>query len=423
MPISRVLLVAETTGYQIRSFQEAAQQLGVELLLATDRCHVLDDPWRDGAVPIRFYDEPGAVNIIQEAAVDRPLDGIIAVGDRPAVIAAAAAHALGLDGHKPDAVRASGNKLMTRHRLREYGLLVPWFLDFPVDVTLSSDLPLGVSFPCVVKPLSMAASCGVIRVDRAEDLAAAVSRVQGLLGRSKTRALRDPSSQKLLIEAYIPGREVAIEGVLTQGRLQVFAIFDKPNPLEGPFFEETIYVTPSECSLDERRCILENLQRAIEALGLSHGPIHAECRLNTDGVFVLEIAARPIGGLCSKTLRFYEQDTKYATLESVLLRHAIGDPVTGYRREKQAAGVMMIPIPSEGRFRHVGGVETAKAVKCVEEVVITAKRDQLIAPPPNGDSYLGFIFARGSKSDEVVEALRTAHERLKIEILPLVQFL
>ena len=186
--MSRVLLVAETTGYQIRSFQEAAQRLGVELLLATDRCHVLDDPWRDGAVPIRFYDEPGAVNMIQEAAVNRPLNGVTAVGDRPAVIAAAAAHALGLGGHKPDAVRASGNKLITRHRLREHGLLVPWFLDFPVDVSLNSVSPLGVSFPCVVKPLSMAASRGVIRVDRAEDLAAAVSRVQSLLGHSKIGA-------------------------------------------------------------------------------------------------------------------------------------------------------------------------------------------------------------------------------------------
>lgn len=421
--MSRVLLVTATTGYQVRSFQEAAQRLGVELLLATDRCHVLDDPWRDGAIPIRFYDELGAVSIIQEAAVNRPLDGITAVGDRPAIIAAAAAHALGLGGHQPDAVRAAGNKLTTRHRLREHGLPVPWFLDFPVDVFLDSDLPLDVPFPCVVKPLSMAASCGVIRVDRTEDLAAAVSRVRSLLGRPKMQVLRDPSSQTLLVEAFIPGREIAIEGVLTQGRLQVFAVFDKPDPLEGPFFEETIYVTPSACSLDERRCITENLQRAVEALGLSHGPIHAECRLNANDVFILEIAARPIGGLCSKTLRFYGQDTKYVTLESVLLRHAIGSPVTGYRREKQAAGVMMIPIPSNGRFRQVGGVEEAKAVNCIDEIIITAKRDQLITPPPEGDSYLGFIFARGSKADEVVEALRTAHDRLSIEIAPAVRFL
>ena len=416
--MSRVLLVAATTGYQVRSFGKTAERLGVELVFATDRCHVLDDPWRDGALPIRFYDEKSAVQVITAAAGDRPFDGVLAVGDRPVVIAALAADALRLRGNPPDAVRVAGNKLRTRVRLREAGLPVPWFCSVPGDALPASALGQAVTFPCVVKPLSMAASRGVMRANTPDELEAAVIRVRRLLRLPEVQALRDPANLALLVEAYIPGREVALEGVLAAGQLQVLAVFDKPDPLEGPFFEETIYVTsPGDVDTDLQQ-IGHAVRRAVEALGLTNGPIHAECRLNEKGVFVLEVAARPIGGLCAKALRFSGPADASATLESVLLRHAVGQPVTAYRREEQASGVMMIPIPTEGRYKQVAGLDEAGAVDNVEEIIITAKRDQRIQAPPDGGSYLGFIFARAERPDEVVGALRAAHECLRFDIEP-----
>ena len=413
----RVLLVAVTTGYQVRSFDEAAKRLGVELVLATDRCHVLDDPWRDRAIPIRFHadDEAESVRAIAQAVTGRPLDGVLGVGDRPAVIAAAVAQALSLPSSPAPAVRAAGNKLLTRTRLRDAGLPSPWFASFGRDEPRLS-LHSRVTFPCVVKPLALAASQGVIRADTPDQFDAAVARVRRVLDDTDVRAVRDPVNLGILAEEYLPGREVAVEGVLTDGRLRTLAMFDKPDPLEGPFFEETIYVTPSRLSAQSRVEVKRAVARAAVALGLTDGPVHGECRINDVGVFVLEVAARPIGGLCSKALRFLGPGGAAASLEEVLLRHATRESIAGYRREGPAAGVMMIPIPRDGRYKRVGGLEEARAVACVEEITITAKPGQRIRPLPEGGSYLGFIFARAPRSHQVVEALGNAHKRLTFDI-------
>ena len=413
----RVLLVAATTGYQVRSFGDASARLGVDLVFATDRCHALDNPWRDSATPVRFHDEDGAVQAIKQAAASRPLDGVVAVGDRPSVIAALAAHELSLQGNPPDAVRVAGNKLLTRIRLREAGLPSPWFSSMPLDVP-TERLVDNITFPCVVKPLSMSASRGVTRADTPSELETAIDRVRSLLRLPGVQALRDPTNLALLVEGYVPGREVAVEGVLTAGTPQFFAVFDKPDPLEGPAFEETIYVTPSCLSEGDLRQVARSVSGAVSALGLTDGPIHAECRVNEQGVYILEVAARPIGGLCSKALRFRGPGGEGAALEEVLLRHALGQTVTPYRREAQAAGVMMIPIPADGLYKHVAGLKEARGIEHVEEIIITAKLDQRIRPLPEGGSYLGFIFGRAERADEVVEALRAAHERLHFEIEP-----
>ena len=398
--------------------------MGVNLVLATDRCHVLEDPWKDQAVPIRFQDEAESVAAIIKSSGDG-LDGVLAVGDRPAEIAASAAAALGLRLSPPDAVRAAGNKLLTRRRMREAGLPSPAFMAVRVDDPVSV-IAERVGLPCVVKPLDMSASRGVVRADTLTELEAAVARTRRVLTQPGVARGDSPA---VLVEQYVPGREVAVEGVLTQGELQIFAVFGKPDPLEGPFFEETIYVTPAALADSERQEIADAVSGTAAALGLTDGPIHAECRLNVgevgragndDSVFVLEVAARPIGGLCSKALRFKSVDGDDASLEEVLLRHALGQSVTDYRREDDAAGVMMIPIPSEGRFRGVEGVDLARGVRGIEDVVITAKRDQPIQPPPEGGTYLGFIFARGEEPGTVVSALREAHAQLRFEIAPLV---
>lgn len=414
----RVLLVAATTGYQVQSFQIAARRIGVDLMLATDRCRVLDDPWNDQAIAIRFENEVASVQAITEVAAGG-LDGVIAVGDRSAEIAASAAAALGLRLSRPNAVRAAGNKLLTRRRICEAGLACPVFVTAKVADPVHA-IADRVGFPCVVKPLAMSASRGVQRANTLVELEAAVARTCHLLMQPDVVPDVDASGPTILVEQYIPGREVAVDGVMTSGNLQVLAIFEKPDPLEGPFFEETIYVTPPVISDAQHQDIYDAVSRTATALGLTDGPIHAECRSNDAGVFVLEVAARPIGGLCSRALRFRSVGGFDASLEEVLLRHALGESVTGYSREDDAAGVMMIPIPCEGRFREVSGVNKALAVSGIEEVVITGKRGQRFQQLPEGGSYLGFIFARSEVPGAVIVALLEAHAQLQFEIVPFV---
>jgi biotin carboxylase len=372
----RVLLVAATTGYQTRAFSDVARRLGIELILATDRCHVLEDPWGDNAIALRF-DEPDVEVIVERGT----FDGIAAVGDRPSYIAALAAERLGLRFSPPAAVLAAKNKFLAREKFRSAGLLTP-----PYRLVDSPDAV--ASYPCVLKPLELSGSRGVIRANDAQEFARAFAFIQNLVD--------EPS---VLVEDFIPGHEYALEGLVTGGRLQVLALFDKPDPLDGPFFEETIYVT-----VPERPEISETTQRAITALGLTGGPVHAEMRVNDAGVWMLEIAARPIGGLCSRVLRF----DNGASLEEVILRHAIGE-CAATKLDEGAHAVMMIPIPRAGIYAGVSGVDEALAVKGVEDVVVTAKQGQAMLPLPEGASYLGFIFARADSKVCAVQALRDAH--------------
>jgi biotin carboxylase len=410
----RILLLATTTGYQTRSFGDAAERLAIELALATDRCTTLEDPWRDRALPIRFDDEPGSVAAILQEAARWPFAGLLAVGDRPVAIAAQAAAALGLPYHPIEGARASHNKRLSRERLRAAGLPVPWFASFAID----DPRPLvagEVPFPCVLKPLVLSGSRGVIRADNHADLRVAHARLAALLHSREVQALRDPGAGDVLIESYIPGDEYAIEGLLEHGRLRVLAVFDKPDPLQGPFFEETIYVTPSRGDSRRQRRIEHAVASAADALGLHHGPVHAECRVDGDHVVVLEVAARPIGGLCARALRF-ENGPLTVPLEELLLRHAVGEPVVSWTREAAASGVMMIPIPHRGVFRRVDGLDAARGVPHVTEIRVTAKVDQLLVPLPEGKSYLGFIFARAQDPATVEGALRAAHARLAFVI-------
>lgn len=418
--MARILLLAATTGYQTRAFGDAAEHVGVDLVFATDRCEQIDDPWRDGATAIRFHEEDRSVRSIVDAARRLPIHGVLVVGDRPTLIGARVAQALGLPWHPPHAAAAAKNKLVTRQRLRDAGLLTPGFVELPLRDAISSLLISSSSFagfPCVVKPLSLSGSRGVMRADDEASLGAVIERLRTLLASPDIRAERNPAHERILIEEFIPGREFAVEGLMHHGALHVLAMFDKPDPLDGPFFEETIYVTPSKARAVEQRDIESAVGRAAAALGLYHGPVHAECRINKAGVYVLEVAARPIGGLCALTIRFDRGNGSVMALEELLLRHALGE-APSWKREMNASGVMMIPIPRRGTYRSVVGVEAARSVPYVSSIEITAKADQLLVPLPEGASYLGFIFARARAAGDVDEALRTAHAQLRFRIDP-----
>ncbi len=426
----RVLLLAATTGYQTRAFGDAAARLGVELVFATDRCDVLEDPWRDAAIPIRFHDENASVASIVAVASRQAIDGVIAVGDRPTVIASRVCEALGLPAHPPQAAAAARNKQMTRRALRSAGLPTPAF----AEAGLADDpglLARSVGYPAVLKPLSLSGSRGVMRVNDAGELEAAIRRVRAILASPDVQRERNDAHERVLLERFIPGREFALEGLMNAGELDVLAIFDKPDPLDGPFFEETIYLTPTSAGQATVRGIADTVAKAAAALGLVHGPVHAECRVNADSVFCLEVAARPIGGLCARALKFVPRHGATEapgpivamTFEELLLRHALGEPSTQYQRESPASGVMMIPIPRRGVFRSVSGLDAARAVEDVEDIRITAKLDQVLVPLPEGASYLGFIFARATDAKAVDRALRAAHARLAFTILPEVRVL
>ncbi|HET8550602.1 MAG TPA: ATP-grasp domain-containing protein [Bryobacteraceae bacterium] len=405
----RVVLVASKTGYQTRAFDEAAQHIGIELVMATDRCHVLDDPWGDRALPLQFENPEAAAGVI--AAVQPAPAGIIAVGDRPASIAALAAQRLGIPFSAPGAVAICRNKNEARRRFEAAGLPVPTYFTVPADMDPCAALERA-PWPCVLKPLGLSASRGVIRADSPAEFVAAFRRIVSLLCSPDIARLGEHQDRFIQIESFIPGREFAVEAMLTKGRLQVHAIFDKPDDLSGPFFEETIYVTPSREPEQIQRAIIDATRKAVTALGLTHGPIHAEMRVNERGVWMLEVAARPIGGLCAQALRF----TGGVTLEELILFHALGEDVSQLRLQPGATGVMMIPVPRNGIYVGATGIDTALSVPSVTGIVVTAKEGQPLMKLPEGASYTGFIFARADTPQAVEAALLRAHAQLQFDI-------
>ncbi len=414
----RILLFAAKLGYQTRSFEEAAKKLNVELVYVTDRCHQLEDPWGDQAIAVRFEAPETAAHSVLEHAKDTHVDGILALGDRPVVAAAYAARGLGIAYNHPLVVEACRSKMRMREIFRDVGLNVPWFRKVPLHPAPEPAL-LGVTYPCVLKPLSLSASQGVIRANNRDEFRAAAERIRKLLDSAELRAAREPNLAHMIVEGYIPGEEVAVEGLVTNGKLRVLAIFDKPDALAGPYFEETIYVTPSRHSSKTQDQIEKCMQSAVAAMGFSHGPVHAEFRLNKTGVWPLEIAPRPIGGLCARALRFGpDAKGEWINLEELLLRHAAELPGTDLLREPQASGVMMIPVPRSGVYESVSGIESARAVDNVMDLMITARERDTIAAWPEGSSYLGFLFARSEKPEQVEKALREAHALLQFQIKP-----
>ena len=423
---NRLLLLFTTTGYQAAAFKEAADKLGIAAVAGSDRCHVLEDPWRDGAIPLRFEEPAASAKMVVEYAAKHLLDAVIPIGDKPTLTAAMACQALGLLHNSPAAVRACRDKYQFRQLLQAAGVDGPAFCRLPAHSDSPPIPPPGVGFPCVLKPVSLSASRGVIRADNTEQFTGAFNRIQALLKTPDIRRTKDEAIEWILAENYLEGPEVALEGILDRGALQVLALFDKPDPLEGPYFEETIYTTPSRLPEAVQNQIVKCAEQAIAAVGLSHGPIHAELRLTPQGPRVLEVAARSIGGLCSRSLRF----DAGMSLEELIIRHALNRPIGSVRREDAASGVMMIPVPAAGVLLEVRGQEKALETPGIEEIRITAKIQQTLVPWPEGSSYLGFIFARAASSSsatasspasapaEVEAALRTAHSKLQFVISP-----
>ena len=406
-PPERVLLLMSTHTYRAGAFLEAAARLGLSVVVGTEQEQALAHINPEGHLLVDFHDLEGATDQIVEFASRYPPAAIVSTDDEGVVLAAMASDALALSHNPMIGVRAARDKYQTRRALAAAGMRVPDYWRFSIE-----DDPGGasqaVSYPCVVKPLALSASQGVMRADTPAEFVRAFERLVKIL-----RAL-DPIETEILVESFIPGVEVAVEGLLEGGELMVLAIFDKPDPLDGPFFEETIYVTPSRHPEAIQKEIVETAQGAVTALGLTEGPVHVEMRLNDVGAWILEVAPRSIGGYCSRALRFGRE----ATLEELILQQALGQPLTSTLPASPASGVMMIPIPDAGILCEVGGLEAAEEVPGVDEIRMAIPIGQPVVPLPEGSQYLGFIFARDETPDLVEAALRHAHEQLNFVILP-----
>lgn len=402
----RVLLLMSPSTYRAGAFLSAARKLNLQIVVGIDLPESLAEYWH---VPlgVDFTDIENSIRTIIEFAREHPIDAVLSVDDSASELAARASAALHLAHNTPESAEAARDKLLMRRLMSAGGAPCPVFREFKLSDT-PEWVATQVSYPCVVKPLRLSGSRGVIRANTPTEFVAAFARLKRyLLAEGNVE-----QETSFLVEDFIPGFEVAVEGILTHGKLKILTLFDKPDPLDGPFFEETIYVTPSRLSASVQQQIAHAVAVASTSLGLREGPVHAELRVNEQGPWMLEIAGRSIGGLCSTILEFGSG----MCLEELILRHAIGEEIAAVEREHHAAGVMMIPIPMAGMLKAVHGVEEAASVPLITGVEITVKLNNQLVPLPEGASYLGFIFARGETPDEVEQAIRKAHSCLRFDI-------
>ncbi len=418
----RILFIIPHVSYRAEDFLKAAERLGVEVFLGSDRCQKLGEVWHDDTLLLDFNDVRKAARAIVAFVQDCPVDAVLGADDKTALIASLASADLSLPHNSVEAVSAAHDKYKMRELLSQQKIPCPNFKLLSVDDPYE-EAANQATYPCVLKPVSMSASRGVIRADTPDQFINAFERIRILLETPEFSTNSDEASRQIaatqrhhiLVETFISGKEVALEGILINGSLRVLALFDKPDPLDGPFFEETIYVTPSRLPLSIQDEISACTSRAAKAMGLLEGPVHAELRINEQGLWLIELAARSIGGLCSRTLQFGTG----MSLEELVIRHALGMEIITTDRENGAAGVMMMPVPCHGILQEVEGIEDAESVPGIWQVAVTAKQNHEVIPLPEGSSYLGFIFARGETPQFVENALRAAFGKLKIAVAPL----
>jgi biotin carboxylase len=407
--MARVLLLVPSSTYRVADFLEAARTLGVDVVIGGDEPQAMGDLMGRRSLQIPMDDPAAAARLIVAHDGDLPLDAVIAIDDRGAVAAATASEHLGLRHNPPDAVAATRDKLVMRARLAAAEVVQPAFAPVAADAAPDDVARLvdSIGLPCVIKPTTLSASQGVLRADTIAESVAVVDRVRRIV------ACATGENAPLLVERFVPGPEVALEGLLTDGELNVLAVFDKPDPLDGPAFEETIYVTPSRLDPGDMSAVVAATAAACRALGLAQGPVHAEVRVSAGRASVIEVAARTIGGLCARTLTF----STGATLEELVIAQALGRPLGTARRRTRASGVLMLPIPRAGILEGVDGRERALAVPGITDIQITIVPGRPVVPVPEGDRYLGFVFARGRTPADVEAALRRAQGILEVRVI------
>jgi biotin carboxylase len=406
----RLLLLIPKTSYRAQDFLAAAAELNADVAVGSNHRSTLEKLTDGKTVKFNFKTVSYGVDEIIAYNEKYPLKAVLSVDEETTILAAEACKALGLSHNPPDAIRATVDKYKFRQAIIEAGLPSP-------DVTRLTiyDDPViparKAHYPVVLKPAALSASRGVIRADYEAEFIAAFERIVKILHQADL-AFTGEGKEQILVETFVPGMEVALEGLLQDGSLIPLAIFDKPDPLNGPFFEESLYITPSRLPKQTQDLIITTTAQALSALGLKDGPVHAELRINSLGAYVIEVGARTIGGLCARSLQFGTG----MSLEEIVLRHILGLELPSTQREGHASGVMMIPIPEAGELKAVTGEKDALIVPGIEDVTISIPIGQRLIQLPEGNKYLGFIFAKAETPESVEAALREAHRRLAFEI-------
>ncbi|MEK6222824.1 MAG: ATP-grasp domain-containing protein [Chloroflexota bacterium] len=411
MAEQRLLLLMSTRTYRAAAFLEAAETLGMAVTVASDKPHVFADVQPEAHLQVDFNEPESATERIVEFSQQYPLAAVVSAEDEGAQILAMASMALGLPSSSLTAVSAARNKFAMRTILHEAGIRSPKYQ----RMQLTDDphkLARQVDYPCVLKPLFLSGSRGVMRANNMGEFVGAFARIKAILSRPKVKAEGRGLADYVLVEDYIPGNEVAIEGIVMAGEMNLIAMFDKPDPLDGPYFEETIYVTPSRHPEVAQEALWHTARKAVKILEITHGPVHIEARYNEQGAWIVEIAPRSIGGYCSKVITL----DAGLTLEEAILWQAVGQDVFSLEREALAAGVMMIPIPDEGILEAISGVAEAQKVTYIDEIVVSMHKGQQVTPLPEGGQYLGFIFARAESPETVEKALRTAYSKINLTV-------
>ncbi len=403
--MSHVLLIIPTQTYRATDFVKAATELDIALSVASEEELPLLPAERQ--IRVDCSRPEWSSQILADHAARLPIDAIVPLDDQGVVMAARAAQLIGLPHNPPSAAAATRNKAMMRRRLAQDEVSQPQFAVLESG-DCAADVASRLGYPVVFKPLSRSGGQGVIRVDRGTQAEPATRRIRRILAEEG-----ENPNQPILVEQFLPGGEVAVEGLLSEGRLTILAIFDKPGVSQGPYFEETVLIAPSRLPSPVLAEVEHLTRRAVTALGLNEGPVHAELRIGPDRVSVLEVAARSIGGLCSRSLRFGLMADSW---ESLILRQALGTKLPSAVRQPTATGVMMLPIPRSGRLMRVEGSDRALRTPGIVDLQITAPTGQKIKALPEGDRYLGFLFAAAPRASGVEQALREGFSQLEIII-------
>ncbi len=403
----RLLIIAPPGSYRLAPYLKAAKKLNLTALIASVSEYSLLPRGCEG-IHINLNKPDQALKDILQLAKDKPFIGILGTDDTTIELASHVAAQLNLPHNPASATRLTQRKDLARDFLSKAGANIPWHKKIHIqdDIYALDDIP----YPIVVKPLNLSGSRGVIRADSALELKQAIEKITPII----QDTYDNEAKEFVLIEQYIAGVEIALEGLLHDNEMSTLAVFDKPDPLEGPYFEETYYITPSRLPFISLLSCQQEVLKSCQALGLITGPIHAELRIDENGKpWILEVAARTIGGDCGQSLK---PSTKYS-LEELVISYAIGEPIKP-EPQQRSAGVLMIPVPKAGILKRVEGLTEARKVANITALTIDIPIGNEVHCLPESSSYLGFIFADADSPEEAEKALRQAHQHLTFVINP-----
>ena len=405
-----VLLIAPSGSYRIAPYLGAAKSLGMKILVVSNSQHSLV-PEVAAGITVDFENIDDAIEIILAAIQTLSIRCVFATDDSCVEISSHIAQILKLPHNKPEAAALTHRKDLARKALKAGGCNTPEFQVISLDMVEKFASP--IDYPVVIKPLALSASRGVIRADNDEQMISACSRIEGILASAgQSGYIRD----HILVESYLDGAEFAVEGFIIQGEFHLLTIFDKPEPLTGPFFEETYYLTPTQLDCRQQTELVNEVRQCCKAYGLEQGPVHAEARITKSGIVLLELAARTIGGQCGQLIEFSLQQK----LEEIVIQGMCGIKPE-LPNNPQAAGVMMIPVTNSGILKRVEGLTNALEIPYIEDIEIHIREGYELIPLPEGSSYLGFIFAKAPKYHEVYQSLKSAYECLRFVTQPVWQ--